>query len=172
MSNAFNKLFQKFESYIARKNNFPYILHSKIKILYIDIYTYKGKEILLKDGSIIKKGDTIGELHIDNIKIKNIDNKFDIVSSLLLDELQNIKNALINGEYDGLKAVYGVTLLHPIAKRFGFTIVNINMSPKKIFLILWDNILRVAFRKNKLKSSNKFREPKQCWLSRGQILKM
>lgn len=136
MSNIFNKLFQGFESYIARKNNFPYILNSTIKIMYIDIYTYKGKEISIKDGSIIKKGDTIGELHIDNIKIKNFDNRFDIVSSLFLDELKNIKNAMNNGEYDDLKAVYGVTLLHPIAKRFGFTILNINMSPKDFFNIM------------------------------------
>lgn len=172
MCNIFNLLFEKFESFIVKKNNWPYILYSENKLMYIHLYKYKGKTIKLNDGIIIKNGDTIGELHIDNIKVKDVDNEFNNVANLFLKELHALKNAILHGEYTDMKAIYGVTLLYPIAKRYGFTIISFDTSFKKIFLRAWDNILRVAFRKNKLKSRNKFREPKQCWLSREQILKL
>lgn len=171
MGSILNSLFQKFESYIVKKNNWPYILYSENKLMYIHLYKYKGTDVVLNDGIIIKSGDTIGEVHIDNLKVKNVDNEFNNVATLFSKEMSALKSAIMHGEYADMKAIYGVTLLHPIAKRFGFTIISFNLGFKKIFLRAWDNILRVVFRKNKLKTHNKFREPKQCWLSREKILK-
>lgn len=166
------KVFEAFEKKIVRMNKWTYIPNSKNNMMYFNIYPYKGKSVALNDGTQIISGDIIGEIHIDNIKVKTVDTQYNNMMKIFFDELYALKVAFLEGKYPEVKAIYGMSVLHPLVKRKGFTIISIDNSLKKLFITIWENILRIIFRQNKLKGRKKLREPKQCWFSRNQILQL
>ncbi|QZY56391.1 YkoP family protein [Crassaminicella profunda] len=164
------KLFKLIERSVVKINNWKHVPNSKRKLLYICPHVYKGRTIEILDGTMIKNGDVVAEMHIDNLKVDQLENDYRKLFRRLKEELQALSNLIINEkEFEEIKAYHGTTLLYPLAKKQGFTIVEMDKGPKKYFLILWENILRIVFKKDK-KIRDRLRTPKECWISKGQLL--
>jgi len=164
-------LFIQIDKTVVKLNRWEYIPNSNKKMMYINPHTYKGEDLKLTDGTIIRKGDRVAELHIDNLKVDNIKNDLSTLYSLLEEELYALSQTVSNiDKYKSIKAYYGVTLLYPIASRKGFTIIDIRDKTKKAFIKIWENVLKLSYGKSRIKKSKSFRIPKECWISKSQVL--
>ena len=101
----------------------------------LDIRRYKGRTIVLNDGSEVKTGDTIIELHLNNdwfkkrrkLNIKTSQFPREILGCLEQD-LRFLAQQVVNGKFDGVVAIHGSTLLHAGAKRLGFQVEELPAS--------------------------------------------
>ncbi|AMQ73774.1 MULTISPECIES: YkoP family protein [Bacillus] len=102
---------------------------------------YKGKDVILSDGTRIKKNDVLVKIHLHNVK--------------LLKELQPIESAVRRGimlyqkvyqsmphlaDYinqhkrkDEIKGVVGITMLHKGAARLGFDVIKPSSGCYRLF---------------------------------------
>ncbi|NRD79577.1 hypothetical protein HPT25_19640 [Bacillus sp. BRMEA1] len=105
------------------------------------VRTYFGKTILLSDGEVIKRGDQVLELHLNNDMLFKMGmharspmqlaiQMIRITEQLLPKTLQFILN---HPKYEKIKGVYGVSMIHRGSTQFGFTVVDL---PKGLFLFL------------------------------------
>lgn len=171
MKSLVKVFFSVFEILVVKSNKWKFIPNSSVKMMYILPHLYHGKNIEISDGTIITNGDSVVEIHIDNLKATKLDNDLKNIRQILNKELESLSNFLYNDKkLKSIKAVHGTTVLYPIAKRAGFTIKNLDKGLKSYGLKLWDNILRLVFRKNSLKSRRILREPKECWMSSKQLI--
>ncbi|EOC99467.1 hypothetical protein L21TH_2472 [Caldisalinibacter kiritimatiensis] len=136
--------------------------------MYVVTQKYNGKDIQLSDGTMVTKGDFVAEFHIDNLKMNQVKNDLKSIFRYLDEELIALAEAAItHEEFKNIKAYYGRTVLHPIAKKRDFTIIDV--ENKKFFLKFWDNLLKLVFQSSNSKGTKKFRDPKECWISKEQL---
>lgn len=171
MKNTVSYILGKLDSAIVKIAGWKHIPCSSSNFMYISPYRYKGPTILLKDGTVINKGDWIAELHLDNKGLKALDTSYVNLIRLLRGELKALKSCLVYEPYSNIKAVFGITVFYEIAARQGFTVIDISNTGKRFFGSLWENILRTAFQKRNKKARKKFIVSKECWISREQISK-
>ncbi|MCT4686463.1 YkoP family protein [Vallitalea sp.] len=166
------KLLKKFFAFMNKRyiktHNMIFIPGSKYNYVYIDILEYKGKDVSLSDGTVIKKGDTVAEIHINNDTIKEV--PVTKVIRVFHSEVIAMANVLKdNADYKNVKAVFGRTVLYPLTKRLGFDVFEMKRGYMKKFIKVWDNLIRVLF-SSKEKENVKFREPREVWMSREAII--
>ena len=172
MKKFFKIILSLWEKSVVKLNKWDYIPNSKRKILYIAPHIYQGKKIKIADGTIISKGDHLAEIHVDNLKTTSLQNNFKNIFKVFEDELIALTEAINNDDsFSRIKAYHGSTVFDPILRRRGFTIMEFENGPKKMFLKIWINILRIVFRKDKLRNNNYLRIPKEFWISREHLLK-
>lgn len=145
---------------------------SDIGFLYMVPKVYKGKRVQIQDGTIIERGDHYYEIHIANTNLKNLDTSYGNLFKMLAEELKLIGKHMEKPENRKYKAVLGVTLLHRLARRAGFTIIEIESPIKRKMVSLGETILRSALRKEKAKKDGKKRVAKECWISQGQLFEL
>jgi|GEM_PF-779852 len=145
---------------------------SDIGFLYLVPKVHKGKDITIKDGTIIRKGDAYFEIHIINTNLSTLDTSYGSLFKMLYDELALVGDYMKLAENQEVKGVLGVTLLHRLARRAGFTIMDIQPKWKREMVSLGENFLRYALRKEKPKKDGKKRVAKECWISRDQVMVM
>jgi hypothetical protein len=89
---------------------------------------YKGREVLLSDGTLIKKNDLLIKIHLHNVRILNemqcIDEKFKKTLFLykkVQESLPGLAFYLLHHKNnDQIKGVIGITLIDKGYKRLGF----------------------------------------------------
>ncbi|MBT2712512.1 hypothetical protein J7E23_06675 [Pseudomonas sp. ISL-88] len=113
----------------------------KSNVFRVRLTRYKGKEVVLSDGTRIKKNDILVKIHLHNVK--------------LLKELQHIESAVRRGfmiyqkvyqsmphlaDYihqhkrkDEIKGVIGITMLHKGAARLGFEVMKPSNGFYRVF---------------------------------------
>jgi len=98
-------------------------------IIHFNLRHYKGSTRILNDGSKVKTGDTIIELHLNNAWFRKR-RKLNIKAPQSLREIRGcfeqdlrlLAQQMVNGEFEGVAALHGSTLLHAGAKRLGFQV--------------------------------------------------
>ena len=164
-------MINNFDKMIVRTNKWEYIPESSFNMLYIVPQKYKGKKITLNDGTDINYDDMIGEIHIDNIKVEHIRNDLGSIFLILDSELNTLAEASMKYEsFKSIKAYFGRTVLHPMLKKHGFTIIEMDKTLSRFFIRIWENILRIVIKKGKVRKKNYFKVAKECWISGKQIL--
>lgn len=145
---------------------------SAVEFFYLVPKVYKGPKIILKDGTEIFKNDSVLELHIINTNLSELDTNYGNLFRMLREELYAIAQYLEVEENTKYKAIFGITLLHRLAKRAGFTIIEIHNPMKRKLFSLGENILRGTLsKKSKMKKQKqKIVEAKECWMSKDEIL--
>lgn len=159
------KIMHRFDAFIVKKNNWQYIPNTKHKIFYVVPMKYHGKTLVLEDGVLIQTGDIIAELHLNNPLMK----EYGDVAKLMKDlksEMTILAGASEEMPLKEVKAFFGVTLLHPIAKRLHFSLVELEPSFKAKFLCKWDAFLKKTF---SAKKEGDHRKTKSCWLSKQSL---
>ena len=170
--NIFNRVVAFYDKNIVKINGWEKVPGSELGFLYMVPKSHKGKPVTIEDGTVINSGDRYFEIHIINTNLMNLDTGYGSLFIMLKDELELIGEAMKKEEYKDYKAVLAVTLLHRLAKRAGFTIMEIENPVKRKMVSLGENILRSALRKGKNVKDGKKRVAKECWISRDQIFEI
>ncbi len=157
-----------FEKIYASRQRFPYIPGSSWEMLYVDIRTHRGRTIELPAGEIIRKGDRVAELHVNNLKLLDMNLNMTMVFRILRQEFEALARASQeHPDYQQIKAFYARTVLHPIAARQGWTMFDVANPLLKLFLDWWENTLRRSFSNEE--GPLHALEPKECWISRKKL---
>ncbi len=143
---------------------------SPVGFFYLVPKIYKGPSIVLKDGTKINKEDSIFEVHLINTNLTNLDTGYGNLFKMLREELYYIAEYMELEENKDYKAVLAITLLHRLAKRAGFTIIEINNPVMRKLTSLGENILRGTLSEKTPKKKQKRVEAKECWMSRSDIV--
>ncbi|MFD2116417.1 polysaccharide deacetylase family protein [Paenibacillus yanchengensis] len=109
---------------------------SQQPVMHYRVITYKGEQVELQEGTNLKKGDDVIELHFDNKLLSGIAlrSKTPIAAALRL--LREVEGALpqladqvkVDTTASRAKAVYGVTMIHKGADRLGFMIKPLSQN--------------------------------------------
>ena len=146
----------------------------------LDIRRYKGRTIVLNDGSEVKTGDPIIEIHLNNdwfkkrckLNIKTSQFPREILGCLEQD-LRFLAQQVVNGKFEGVVAIHGSTLLHAGAKRLGFQVEELPDSLWKKGAYFYMAALMQIYHlraSEAPKRKEKSLEPKEVWLSRAALL--
>jgi hypothetical protein len=90
---------------------------------------YKGPTRVLNDGSEVKTGDTIMELHLNstwfkgrrNLNLNTSQSPWEILGCFAQD-LHFLAQQVVSGRFGNITALHGITILHVAAGRLGFQI--------------------------------------------------
>ncbi|AOP16497.1 YkoP family protein [Bacillus sp. GM2] len=132
MRNCFLSIWSVIDPFYYFFSRLTLIDQTKTSIFRVRLTKYKGIDVVLSDGTVIKKNDVLIKIHLHNIK--------------LIKELQNIESAFRRGiliyqkayfsmpilaEYiknhhrsDQIKGIIGITTLHKGVERLGFEAVE------------------------------------------------
>lgn len=169
MKTIISNLIEKIDNKIVQSKDYLHIPNAEIQLLYIDIKQYKKKDLILPSGTIIKHGNFVGEIHVDNKKIKNMNLGLKTTVTILRDELDSLSIAVLNdSRFSSITAFYGRTILYALLKRENFTILDLDRNIKVIVVEIWTKLLRLVYSNN---SSNNNRKVKEFWITREELLK-
>lgn len=98
-------------------------------IIRFNLRHYKGTTRVLNDGSEVKTGDTIIEVHLSNdwfkrrrnLNLKASQSPREFLGYLVQD-LHLLAQQIAGGTFGNIAALHGITLLHVAARRLGFQI--------------------------------------------------
>ncbi|MBU5437112.1 hypothetical protein KQI42_03765 [Tissierella sp. MSJ-40] len=170
MNRLFQKNFEIIDRKIVEHRNWFHIPKTKAEVLYIAPHIYKGRDKYLPDGTVIKRGDLLAGIHIDNQKIKNMNINIKAILRLLDDELNCLSYAIVaDTRFKDIKAFHGKTLFYPFLKREGFMIVDLDFSLNLLFVKSWEKMLRKTYSKNKIRKRVN-REIKEFWITNDQLM--
>lgn len=170
--NAFNRIVAFYDRNMVKFLGWKKVPGSDLEFLYLVPKIYKGKPVVIDDGTVIRKGDHVFEIHIINTNLDKLDTSYGNLFIMLKQELSQVGVIMQTQEYAEYKALLTVTLLHRLAKRVGFTVHEIENPIQRRMVSLGENILRSALRKGKNEKDGKKRIAKECWISKTQILEI
>jgi hypothetical protein len=149
-------------------------------IIRFSLRQYRGLNRLLKDGSEVKAGDTIVELHLNNHWFKRRRNLNLNASQSPREflgcfghDLRTLAQQISGGAFGDVAALHGITLLHIAARRLGFQVDELPDSLwKKGARFYMAGLMQVYHLRGDDASGlgEKSWEPKEIWLSRGALL--
>ncbi len=164
------KIVAGYDKFMVKIQGFKKIPGSSIGFFYIVPKVHKGKTVVLKDGTAINMNDHVFELHIINTNLSELDTSYGNLFRMIAGELTYLAEYLNLEVNQDIKGIYGVTLLHRLGKRAGFTVVDIEHPFKRKLYSFGENILRNTLSGDGVKKKNKKVEAKEVWMSRSQIL--
>jgi hypothetical protein len=149
-------------------------------IIRFNLHHYKGPTKMLNDGSEVKTGDTIMELHLNNDWLKGRRNLNLSASQspreflgCFAQDLHFLAQQIASGMFGNIIALHGITILHVAARRLGFQIDELPDSLwKKGARFYMAGLMQVYhLRGNEVPGlREKPRELKEIWLSRAALL--
>jgi hypothetical protein len=149
-------------------------------IIRFNLRHYKGLTRVLNDGSKVKTGDAIIELHINNdwfkrrrkLNIKASHSGSEILGCFEQD-LRFLAQQVVNGMFEGVTALHGSTLLYVGAKRLGFQVEELpNTLWKKGASFYLAGLMQVYHLRGDEVSGRREKswELKEVWLSKAALL--
>jgi len=149
-------------------------------IIRFSLYHYKGSSKVLDDGSEVKTGDTIMEVHLNNEWFKRRRNLNLSASQspreflgYFAQDLRLIAQQITSGMFGNVAALHGITLLHVAARRLGFQINELPDSLwKKGARFYMAGLMQVYHLRGDEVSGlrEKHWELKEIWLSKAALL--
>jgi hypothetical protein len=149
-------------------------------IIRFNLRRYKGPTKVLNDGSEVKMGDMIIELHLSNdwfIRRRGLNLSASQSLREFLDcfaqELRILAQQISGGAFGDVAALHGSTLLYVAAKRLGFQIVELPACLRKKLARFYMAGLMQAYHlrgDGNLGLREKPRELKEVWLSKAALL--
>ena len=167
---AVNRIVAFYDRNMVRLLGWKKVPGCDLEFLYLVPKVHKGRTVTMDDGTVIHKGDHIFEIHIINTNLDKLDTSYGNLFIMLKQELTQVGIIMQTEEYGKYKALLSVTLLHRLARRVGFSVIEIENPLKRRMVSLGENILRSALRKGKNEKDGKKRIAKECWISKDQIL--
>jgi hypothetical protein len=151
-------------------------------IISIELRRYNGRYITLDDGSEIKAGDQIIELHLNSAWFKRRrEESLEawrlpwIVLHCFAQDLNFLTKQIANGIFDKVVAVHGITFLYALARRAGFQVEELpDTLWKKCAQFYMAGLMRAYHLPagGRLETVDRSLELKEVWLSRETLLKV
>jgi hypothetical protein len=156
----------------------------KNSIICVEVRRHKGCSIKLEDGCVVRPGDPVIKLHLNNAWIA--EGWRSISGSgmrgfprglfyYFKDGLQLLATEVADGKYGGIVAVYGWIAFHANADRLGFQVIDLPNTLRMKLAQLHINALIQAHPIPWLKrptASRKTLQVKAVWLSRAELLRI
>ena len=150
-------------------------------ILCVKLRRHNAPPVTLGDGSEIKTGDRIIELHLNNAWFKKM-RKLDLKASSSLREslhcatqdLSFLAEQIGSGRFDKVTALHGITPQHALARRLGFQVDELpNTLWKKGAEFYIAGLMQIYFlgTTERFKIAGKPVKLKEVWLSRAALLR-
>jgi hypothetical protein len=161
--------------------SYPYGPKQEGNIFRIRTTTYKGRSIVLSDGTRIFKNDTLIKIHLHNVRllkelkdIKSEIKKTRIIYRYVQQSLPGVEAYIrIKWKYKQIKGIVGITNLHKGCERFGFETVEISHPLYKIFKQLAFLPIGILSSKNTpLRHFVKNKNPKYIFMSMDTLSRM
>jgi hypothetical protein len=153
-------------------------------IICVEVRRHRGCCIRLWDGCEVRPGDHVVKLHFNNPWVSekrrsSAESEKRVFprgfGNYFKEGLQLLAAEMAHGKYDGIVAVYGWTLFHAQAKRFGFQVTDLPNALRIKLAGLHITALMQAHRIpwfKKRTTSWKTIEIKAIWLSRRELLRI
>ncbi len=149
-------------------------------IIRISLHGYKGPARMLNDGSQVRIGDTLIELHMNNdwfrtrrkLNLRISQSPWEILNCFEQD-LRLLAQQVVDGKFEGSVALRGVTFLHTGAERLGFQVDELPDSLwKKGARFYMAGLVRIYNLRTDETHRRRARpvELKEIWLSREALL--
>jgi hypothetical protein len=149
-------------------------------IIRFSLHRYKGPARVLNDGSEVGIGDTLIELHMDNdwfrrrrkLNLRISQSPWEIINCFERD-LHVLAQQVVNGKFEGVTALRGITFLHTGAKRLGFQVEELpDTLWKKGARFYMAGLMRIYNLRadEALKRRGRPVELKEIWLSKAALL--
>lgn len=150
-------------------------------IFRIRLTKYKGREIVLSDGTHIKKNDTLVKIHLHNVRllmelkdIRSEIKKAKIIYRYVQNSLPGVEQ-YIRKHFEAIdvKGIVGITSLNKGSERLGFEIIDILNPFYKWFKILSFLSIGILSHKNvTMGQVLKNQKPSYLFMSRGKLIQM
>lgn len=169
------------DPYYYACSRLTYVSENGDNIFRIRLTKYKGRDIVLSDGTNIKKNDTLVKIHLHNVRllreIKEVGSelkKAKIIYHQVQHSLPGVE-AYIRKHFEpyNVKGIVGITSLNKGCERLGFEIVDI-LSP----LYRWFKIISflpiglLSHRKIPIVHLIKHQKPTYIFMSRNKLIKL
>ena len=149
-------------------------------IIRFSLHRYGGPTKILNDGSLVKAGDTIIELHFNNewfmgrrtLNLNASQSPREVLGCVTRD-LHFLAEQLATGGLGDIKALHAMTILHVGARRLGFQVDELPGSLwKKGARFYMTGLMRAYHLRGNDVSGLREKpwEPKEIWLSRAALL--
>ncbi|WP_349407334.1 YkoP family protein [Pseudalkalibacillus sp. SCS-8] len=144
-------------------------------IFRVRLTRYKGRTIVLSDGTQIKKNDVLVKIHLHNVRILkdiyNIENDFQKVIYLykkIQSSLPYVAEYLeTHHQHDRIKGIIGITLLNKGCRKLGFEPHSIHNRWYKLFKLSALLPISLLTRSGNKRLFNK--EPQYLMMSKNQL---
>lgn len=149
-------------------------------IIRFNLHRYKGPTRVLNDGSEVKPGDTIIELHLNNawfkrrrkLNIKASQTPREFLSCSTQD-LHILAQQIASGMFGDITVLHGRTILHVVARRLGFQVDELPDSLwKKGARFYMAGLMQVYHLRGEEAAGLREKpwELKEVWLSKAALL--
>ena len=149
-------------------------------IIRFSLHRCKGPTRVLDDGSEVRIGDTLIELHMNSEWFKrrrklnlSISKSPWEILNCFEEDLRFLAQQVVDGKFEGVAALRGVTFLHTGAKRLGFQVDKLPDSPwKKGTCFYMAGLMRIYnLRADETPKRRGWSgELKEIWLSKAALL--
>ncbi|RKN84110.1 polysaccharide deacetylase family protein [Paenibacillus ginsengarvi] len=157
------------------------LVDSDNPLVKLRVREYQGRQsIVLPDGEQIRRGDLIAEMHLDNYTLfkLGLDSRSSVQlatqlirrTRMLMPTISQL--LLTDPQYEKVKGLYGITMIHRGSKQLGFTVVDL---PEGLFASMTRTYLRLLLYvvhprgKERLKEKTNLLEPKIVAISKNEL---
>jgi len=149
-------------------------------IIRVSLHRYRSPARVLNDGSEVRTGDTLIELHMNNdwfkrrrkLNLRISQSPWEILNCFE-EDLRILAQRVADGKFGGVVALRGVTFLHTGAKRLGFQVDELPDSLwKKGARFYMAGLVRIYNLRTDETPNRRGRpmELKEIWLSKAALL--
>lgn len=149
--------------------------------LNVRVRTYWGKMIQLSDGEEIRRGDRVLELHFNNEMLFNmgINSRPSIQLAVQMiratEQLlpRTLPFILNHPNYEEIKGLYGVSMIHRGTKQFGFNVINLPRGPFSFFTKIYLRLILLVVHpqgKQRLQTKAELLVPKMIVISIKELM--
>ncbi|WP_017755466.1 YkoP family protein [Calidifontibacillus oryziterrae] len=147
-------------------------------IFRVRLTRYKGKPVVLSDGTKINKNDTLVKIHLHNVRllselitVKSEIKKAKVIYEYVKQSLPKIEQYVRNHKHENeIKGIIGITLLNRGAERLGFEVFSISNPIYKV--LKYSAFLPICFLFGSKPSLGKHSIPSYLFMSKEKLSKL
>jgi hypothetical protein len=146
------------------------------EVLLVGRRQYRGPVLALTDGTVLKPGDIMGELHFNNARLRQLhlnsrsSNPARVFGRLMLTSLHQLAAAVRERpEFADLHIYHGLSWLRPHGTGVGFITDRLPAGIERSCRIIWFRLLIWAFAGDTT-GRQRILDPHHYWLSRQSLL--